>query len=113
MTSSNHYRPDFKDYYSISYSYNEKRSKIEGYEVNDIIGNYYWEETQSSNPKWNIVELWKINKTYNNGDFVVYNNILYKSFLNKIHACLYLYNHCLLILRTLNSFEALPTSPKE
>lgn len=79
MTSSNHYRPDFKDYYSISSSYNQTRSELEGREVNDVIGNYYWMETQSLNKKWNIVELWKINNMYNKNNFVVYNDILYKS----------------------------------
>jgi len=79
MTSSNHYRPDFKEYYDVSYVYNERRSSLYGDDVYDVVGDYYWQETKSLNPKWNVVELWKQNNLYNINYFIVYNNILYKS----------------------------------
>ncbi len=79
MTSSNHYRPDYKQPYEINSVYNSNRSQLDGVDVYDKVGSYYWVATQSSSPKWNLIPLWDPNLNYNSGVYVVYNSVVYLS----------------------------------
>ena len=68
MTSSNHYDPNF----------------IRKFVVNNQFSNSgYWVGTQSSNPKWNPIELWNPSITYQNTtQLVVHNDIVWESTVN-------------------------------
>jgi len=79
MTSSNHHRPDYKEPYAFSNVYSSKRSLLDGYSVYETVGRYYWVATQSSNPKWSVVQLWNPSISYNINQYTIHNSIVYKS----------------------------------
>ena len=66
MTSSNHYDPNYRRKFVL----------------NNQFSNFgYWVATQSSNPKWNPIELWNPSVTYGSTSsyFVVHNDIVWYS----------------------------------
>lgn len=73
------------DYWISKVSNNNKRpSVVTTNRVSDIsnTSNYftqYWEKTSGheSSSRWKTVSLWDFNTTYNNGDIIVYNSIVY------------------------------------
>lgn len=73
------------DYWISKVSNNNKRpSTVTRSRMSDInsSSNYfkqYWEKTSGyeSMSRWKIISLWDFNTTYNNGDIVVYNNVIY------------------------------------
>lgn len=76
MTSSNHHRPDYQQPYQITTSYNSLRSGLEGISVYENTGSYYWVATQSSSPKWNIINIWNPSVSYDNV-YIVHNGVVY------------------------------------
>ncbi len=77
MTSSNHYRPDYVAPFAISRKFNAFRSSLDGFNVFENVGSYYWTATQSSNPKWKPIEVWNPSTQYNSTTYVVHNDIVY------------------------------------
>lgn len=78
MTSSNHYRPDFREPFNIRSVFNSFRSSLDGRNVFDVVGTYYWTATQSSNPRWSPIQIWNPSLQYSLNNFVVHNGVVYR-----------------------------------
>ncbi|MCK9476359.1 MAG: hypothetical protein M0R46_10585 [Candidatus Muirbacterium halophilum] len=76
---NNKHRPDYKIPYDVNITKNEDRSISLGYDVYDVLGDYFWVATQSSAPKWKTIEIWNPGLSYNSGSYIIHNDILYKS----------------------------------
>jgi hypothetical protein len=76
MTSSNHHRPDYQQPYKITRSYNLLRSGLEGINVYENTGSYYWVATQSNSPKWKTIGVWNPSSPYIN-TYIVHNGVVY------------------------------------
>lgn len=79
MTSSNHHRPDYKQPFGISKVYSQQRSFLDKKDVYDTIGNYYWEETTATNPKWTEIPIWNPSLSYDGLVYTIHNDIVYRS----------------------------------
>lgn len=77
MTSSNHYRPDYIQPYKISNVFSAKRSALDGFNVFENVGSYYWIATQSNSPKWKSINIWNPSVLYSSPTYVVHNEIVY------------------------------------
>ena len=77
MTSSNHYRPDYIQPYKISNVLSITRSALNGSDVFENVGSYYWVATQSNSPKWKTINIWNPSVLYSSPTYVVYNDVVY------------------------------------
>lgn len=84
MTSSNTYRPDYSQPFKITKEFNIDRTKLDGTDVYDYIGSYYWVATQSTSPKWKMIEIWNPSTYYSSSNtYIVHNDIVYSTTLSQ------------------------------